>query len=113
MPTATFRTSRCRVAGREASRAVGGRRRRRRSPGPSEGWARLPHPGPSGKFALWTEGNSGEGPDIWAQVPKQENRQWILEVDGRRLVINEWSKTGTTPAQLAEMDAFLASVQIG
>ncbi len=65
------------------------------------------------KFGLVIEDNrTGSSPDWWAQVPEQQNRQWILDVDGTRLVINEWSKPGTTPEQLADMDEFLASVQI-
>ncbi len=52
-------------------------------------------------------------PNFWAQVPMQQNRQWIIDVDGTRLVINEWSEPGTTPEQLADMDQFLASIQIG
>jgi len=65
-----------------------------------------------GKFALWTELDLVK-PSFWAQVPGQQNRQWILDVNGTRLVINEWSEPGTTPEQLADMDEFLASIQIG
>ena len=53
------------------------------------------------------------GPSFWAQVPGQQNRQWIVDVDGTRLVINEWSDPGTTPEQLAGMDDLLASIRIG
>lgn len=67
-----------------------------------------------GKFGLWTETPGiGTSPNFWAQVPGQQNRQWILDVDGTRLVINEWSEPGTTPEELADMDQFLASIQIG
>ena len=65
-----------------------------------------------GSFALWTE-TLGVRPTFWAQAPRQQNRQWIIDVDGTRLVINEWSEPGTTPEQLAAMDQFLASIQIG
>ena len=57
-------------------------------------------------------GNPGQG-HYWARAPEAQNRQWILDVDGTRLVIHEWSNPGTTPVQLADMDEFLASVQIG
>lgn len=67
----------------------------------------------AGKFGLWKEDGTHGGPNFWAQVPKQQNRQWIIDVDGTRLVINEWSQPGTTPEQLADMDQFLASIQIG
>ena len=68
----------------------------------------------NGEFALWTEDTGSQSsPSFWAQVPEQQNRQWILDVDGTRLVINEWSDPGTTPEQLAGMDDFLASMQIG
>ena len=65
------------------------------------------------QFGLWTERYGGLGPNFWAQVPGQQNRQWIIDVEGTRLVINEWSEPGTTPEQLAKMDEFLASLQIG
>jgi hypothetical protein len=80
-----------------------------------------------GRFALWTEPLPDAGvpvssgteplpdkskPNSWAQVPGQQFRQWIIDVDGARLVINEKSKPGTTPEQLAPMDEFLASVEI-
>ena len=65
-----------------------------------------------GKFALWTE-NAGASPGFWAQVPMQQNRQWIVDVDGARLVINEWSEPGTPPEALAATDALIASIQIG
>jgi len=64
-----------------------------------------------GTFALWDE--EGHSPSFWAQTPGQQNRQWIIDVNGTRLVINEWSEPGTTPEQLAGMDQFLASIQIG
>ncbi len=63
------------------------------------------------EFVLWTV--PGESWNFWARVPEQQNRQWIIDVDGTRLVIHEWSNPGTTPEQLADMDQFLASVQIG
>ena len=65
------------------------------------------------KFALWDETARRRGPSFWAQAPEQQHRLWIIDVDGTRLVINEWSAPGTTPEQLADMDEFLASIQIG
>jgi hypothetical protein len=71
-------------------------------------------------FLLWTA--PSDAPRLtaqqldgkqWAWVPEQQNRLWILDVDGTRLVIHEESNPGTTPEQLADMDQFLASVQIG
>ena len=72
-------------------------------------------------FLLWTGRTDGaraqqlqgnpQG-NSWAWGPGQQ-RQWILDVDGTRLVIHESSERGTTPEQLADMDQFLASVQIG
>ena len=67
-----------------------------------------------GKFALWTvPGSPQTSINSWAQVPGQQTRQWILDVNGTRLVIDEWSEPGTTPEQLAAMDDFLASIQFG
>ena len=65
------------------------------------------------KFGLWTIPSDPNPPSFWAQVPMQQNRQWIIDVDGTRLVINEWSEPGTTPEQLADMDQLLATIQIG
>ena len=70
-------------------------------------------PDDGGRNADCAGNTFGCGTDFWAQVPGQQNRQWIIDVDGTRLVINEWSEPGTTPEQLAEMDEFLASIQIG
>jgi len=68
----------------------------------------------NGKFAMWTDDHGSQlSPGFWAQVPEQQNRQWILDIDGTRLVITEWSDPGTTAEQLSEMDQFLASIQIG
>ena len=62
-------------------------------------------------FALWAE--QVRRPSFWAQAPGQQSRQWIVDIDGTRLVIDEWSEPGTTPEELADMDQFLASIQIG
>jgi hypothetical protein len=64
-----------------------------------------------GKFALWTQ-DGGSAPDFWAQVPMQQNRQWIVDVDGARLVVNEWSESGTPPEALTDTDELIASIQI-
>ena len=45
--------------------------------------------------------------------PAQQHRQWIIDIDGTRLVIAEWSFPGSTAEKLSEMDEFLASIQIG
>lgn len=45
--------------------------------------------------------------------PGQQNRLWILDVDGTRLVIHESPDPGNTPEQLAHMDQFIASLRIG
>lgn len=63
------------------------------------------------KFALWNQ-NGGSGPNFWAQIPMQQNRQWIVDVDGARLVINEWSEPGTPPDALTDTDELIASIQI-
>ena len=65
------------------------------------------------QFALWDERGRPGQPELLGPGPGQQNRQWIIDVDGTRLVINEWSEPGTTPEQLADMDEFLASIQIG
>jgi hypothetical protein len=42
----------------------------------------------------------------------QQNRQWIVDVDGARLVVNEWSEPGTPPESLTDTDELIASNQI-
>ncbi len=42
----------------------------------------------------------------------QQNRQWIVDVDGVRLVINEWSEPGIAPEELADTDELIAPIQI-
>lgn len=45
--------------------------------------------------------------------PGQRNVVYIVDVDGQRLVIDTWHMPGTSPADLAELDAILASMRIG
>ena len=66
-----------------------------------------------GTFVLWEATGHGPGASFWAQAPEQQHRLWIIDVDGTRLVISERSTSGTAPEQLADMDEFLASIQIG
>ena len=70
-----------------------------------------------GMFGIfWNDhNNSGRAgaPALWAQAPKQQNRLWILDVDGTRLVI----LAGDSPNMLAQdqtdLDGILSSIQIG
>jgi len=66
-----------------------------------------------GTFVLWEATGHGPGASFWAQAPEQQHRLWIIDVDGTRLVISERSTSGAAPEQLADMDEFLASIQIG
>jgi hypothetical protein len=45
--------------------------------------------------------------------PGQLNVVYIVDVDGDRLVIDTWHMPGTSAADLAELDAILASMRIG
>ncbi len=45
--------------------------------------------------------------------PGQLNVVYIVDVDGERLVIDTWHMPGTSAADLAELDAILASMRIG
>ena len=46
------------------------------------------------------------------QGPGQTDRNWILDVDGHRLVINGSFFPGTSAADRAELDAMMASIRI-
>lgn len=45
--------------------------------------------------------------------PGQLNVVYIVDVNGERLVIDTWHMPGTSAADLAELDAILASMRIG
>jgi hypothetical protein len=45
--------------------------------------------------------------------PGQQNVVYIVDVNGARLVIDTWHMRGTSAADLAELDAILASMRIG
>ena len=64
---------------------------------------------PDGDFKLMASGNGA-----WsAQGPNQHNQLWILDVNGTRLVIVAFSFPDTSPRDRADLDAVLASIQIG
>ena len=44
--------------------------------------------------------------------PGQLNVAYIVDVNGERLVIDTWHMPGTSAADLAELDAILASMRI-
>ncbi len=51
--------------------------------------------------------------DWWAAGPNQHTQLWILDVNGTRLVITAFSFPDTSPQDQADLDAVLASIQIG
>ena len=51
-------------------------------------------------------------PGIYAQGPSQRWHQWVLDVDGVRVVIQSFDYPGTPAARRAELQAIVDSIQI-
>ena len=68
-------------------------------------------------FGLWYAGPDPLPgvipPGFWAQGPDQRTKQWILDVDGTRLVITANSLSSASPQDLADLEEAVASIQIG
>ena len=64
---------------------------------------------PDGDFKLLVSGNG----DWWAAGPNQHTQLWILDVNGTRLVIVAFDLPDASPQDRADLDAVLASIQIG
>ncbi len=52
-------------------------------------------------------------PTLWAQAPKQQNKLWILDVDGTRLVILAGYPPNMSAQDRTDLDGILSSIQIG
>jgi hypothetical protein len=63
-------------------------------------------------FGLWTAPDHAF-PGFIAQGANQRNQQWILDVDGARLVITAYYFDSTSPPDRTALDEVLASIQIG
>lgn len=67
-----------------------------------------------GRFGIVREdGFASPGPNLWAQVPRQQNQIRILDVNGTRLVIITTYLPKTSAADRRDLDAILESVVIG
>jgi len=68
-------------------------------------------------FGLWYTGPDPlpgtVPPGYWAQGPQQHIQQWIVDVDGTRLVIFAGILPSASPQDRAALDEALASIQIG
>jgi len=65
-------------------------------------------------FGIFHEDHmSGDAPTLVAQTPKQENRLWILDVGGTRLVILAGGPQNMSPQDRSDLDGILSSIQIG
>jgi hypothetical protein len=68
-------------------------------------------------YGLWYPGADPQpgdvAPGFWAQAPQSHLQQWILDVDGTRLVISAGFVPSATPQDRADLEAALASIQIG
>jgi hypothetical protein len=70
----------------------------------------------SGRFGLFREDNqtgSYDGPNLWAQAPKQRNEFRILDVNGTRLVVGAGYPPDISAQDLQELHKILDSVEIG
>jgi len=52
-------------------------------------------------------------PHLWAQAPKQQNKLWILGVDGTRLVILAGYPPNISAQDRTDLDGILNTIQIG
>jgi len=62
-----------------------------------------------GEYRTW---ETTAGDQRYHQGPGQHDRLWILDVDGRRFVINTTFYTATPAATMVELDAIVDSVRI-
>jgi hypothetical protein len=51
-------------------------------------------------------------PGIYAQGPSHRWHQWVLDVDGVRVVVQSFDYPGTSAARRAELQAIIESIQI-
>jgi hypothetical protein len=51
-------------------------------------------------------------PAIYAQGPGQRGHQWVLDVDGVRVVVQSFDFAGTPAARRAELQAIVDSIKI-
>jgi hypothetical protein len=70
-----------------------------------------------GKFGIFqVEGINPAGdaaPNLWSQAPKQQNKLWILDVDGTRLVILAGYPPNISAQDRTDLDGILSTIQIG
>jgi hypothetical protein len=62
-----------------------------------------------GQFRVWA---LGDGATIYAQGPEGRFHLWILDVQGRRLLVMTHDFPGTPPDDLAELQAIVDTIQI-
>jgi hypothetical protein len=62
-----------------------------------------------GQFWVWS---TGDGQLIYSQGPEGRFHLWILDVDGRRVVVMTHDFPGTPPDDLAELEAIVESIEI-
>jgi hypothetical protein len=68
----------------------------------------------NGQFGILKQDYSpGADPALWAQAPNQQNRLWILDVDGTRLVILAGDPGNMSAQDRTDLDRILTSIQIG
>jgi hypothetical protein len=69
-----------------------------------------------GKFGIFLIGRNLAGtaaPNLWAQAPKQQNKLWILDVDGTRQVILATYPPNISAQDRTDLDGIFRSIQIG
>ena len=67
-----------------------------------------------GKFGiLQADHTSGLAPSLWAHAPNQQERLWILDVGGTRLVILASDPENMSAQDRTDLDGILSSIHIG
>ncbi len=62
-----------------------------------------------GYFDSWTSSNGG---GRFQQGPGQQDRLWILDVNGYRLVIDGWNMPGATPQQINQITQMVKTLKV-
>jgi hypothetical protein len=68
-----------------------------------------------GTFGIFQVGSNPAGdtaPNLWSQAPKQQNKLWILDVDGTRLVILAGYPPNISAQDRTDLDGILSTIQI-
>ena len=69
-----------------------------------------------GRFGIFQISGNAAGdvaPNLWSQAPQQQNKLWILDVDGTRLVILAGYPPNISAQDRTDLDGIFSTIQIG